>query len=343
MDQVSTQRVLVSDILKMEDGANVLVRGKINRVLKGTNKGDKSIAVVELKDNTGTIKIRIDKIDDSIASKEIISVNRVLNVSGLLSSDVHGNRVIRGVWSEIQSHVSIDKEYQEDDTELKEQQSRSIISKICRVVSNILEEKGYLEISTKVVSREWKEDAFSLMEVNYPGFGSPVYLVPSPFSQLSDFLLATFNDKAFSVTSSFASNYRFLRSATEMKIVYAVSMGKSGTVLTELMEEVNRRIREEIEVLLSPEESALPELRFREEKTNLQVIADNWTSVIQTIIRYQTDSGDVFMEGSEEMTDGKMRIQTLVVYPSQYLGNLNMRQLLNYERFYDGNRHPYVQ
>jgi aspartyl/asparaginyl-tRNA synthetase len=335
------QRHLVSEILKMDKGVLVLVRGKIIRVLKNPNKGQKGVAIVELKDNTGIIKIRINSIKDALASKEFFTINRVLNVVGILSIDLKGKKYICGEWSGIYSHGSIDKEYQKADVELKEQQSRSMISKICRVVSEKLEEKGYIEISTKVVSREWNEEAFNIMKVIYPGFGTPVCLVPSPFSQLSDFLLATFNDKAFSVTSSFASGFRFPHSPTEMKIVYAVSMAKDDQPLHELMNEMHDVINGEIKKLLSPENYNLPELFFKTENYNSQVIGDNWTSVIKSVIRYQTSDGDVFMEGSEEMTDGEMWIQTLVVYPTQYMGNLNMRQLLNYERFYDENRHPY--
>lgn len=335
-------RQLVSEILKMSEDSRVLVRGKIINVLKKPSNRTKGFAIVELKDNTGVIKIRVENIDDCSSSKEILTQNRILNVAGKIIITPKGEKVILGNWKELYSHKSIDKNYQKAEAELKEQQSRSIISKICRVISEKLEEKGYLEISTKVVSREWNEEAFNLMEAIYPGFGTPVYLVPSPFSQLSDFLLATFNDKAFSVTSSFASNYRFPHSPTEMKIVYAVSMAKDNQPLTELMKELHDIVNGKISKLLSPDSFNLPDLAFKTENLNLQVIADNWTSVIKNVIRYQSVDGDVFMEGSEEVTDGEMQIQTMVVYPTQYMGNLNMRQLFNYERFYNESRHPYA-
>lgn len=341
MNQIILPRHLVSEILKLDEGTEIQVRGKISAILKRANQGEKGVTIVELKDNTGTIKIRIENIDDKTRIKDLFAKNRILNVSGKLAKNKNGDLIILGDLSESHSHESIDKAYQNDDAELKEQQSRSMISKICRILSLELEKKGYIEISTKVVSREWNEEAFNVMTANYPGFGTPVILVPSPFSQLLDFLLATFNDKAFSVTSSFASSYRFPHSPTEMKIVYAVNMAKGNQKLTELMKEFHDIIIEEIKKLLSPEKLNTPDLHFYIESPNLQVIADNWTSVIQNIIRYQSGDGDVFMEGSEEVTDGGMRIQTLVVYPTQYMGNLNMRQLLNYERFYDENRHRY--
>lgn len=341
MNQTKLSRFLVSEILKMDEGTKIQVRGKITKILKRPNKGEKGVAVVQLKDNTGIVKIRIDKIDNELGTKEVFAQNRILNVSGTLFKNRNGEKIILADLSGSHSHESIDKAYQNDDVELKEQQSRSIISKICRAMSLELEKKGYLEISTKVVSREWNEEAFNVMKASYPGFGTPVILVPSPFSQLSDFLLATFNDKAYSVTSSFASNYRFPHSPTEMKIVYAVSMAKDNQQITELMKELHDIIIDEIEKLLLHEKFKMPNLSFDIINPNLQIIADNWTSVIQSIIRYQSEDGDVFMEGSEETTDGEMRIQTLVIYPTQYMGNLNMRQLLNYERFYNENRHRY--
>ena len=341
MNQTKLTRFLVSEILKMDVDTKIQVRGKIIKILKRPNKGKRGVAIIQLKDNTGIIKIRIEGIDEKSGMNDVFTENRIINVSGKLVKNDNNEKIILANRSGSHSHESIDKSYQNYDAELKEQQSRSIISKICRVLSQELEKKGYLEISTKVVSREWNEEAFNLMEVSYPGFGTPVYLVPSPFSQLSDFLLATFNDKAYSVTSSFASSFRFPHSPTEIKIVYAVSMAKDNQELTELMLELHRIIIDEIGKLLLHEKLNMPKLSFDIEEPNFQVIADNWTSVIQSIVRYQSEDGDVFMEGSEEITDGEMRIQTLVVYPTQYMGNLNMRQLLNYERLYDENRHRY--
>ena len=338
------RRYLVSEIIKKEIGTEVQVRGKIIEVLKRPNKGEKGIAIVKLKDNTGDIKIRICNVYTNSRTKELFSEDHILIVSGKLAKNRMGETIIEADdhdQSKLHSHASIEKAYQNDDAELKEQQSRMIISKICRVLSQALEEKGYLEISTKVVSREWNEDAFNVMEAIYPGFGTPVILVPSPFSQLSDYLLATINDRAFCVTSSFASSFRFPHSPTEMKIVYAVSMAKENQQLTEFIEELHNIIIKEIKTLFSQEQHNMPLLSFKTNNPNLQVIADNWTSEIQSIIRYQSEDGDVFMEGSEEITDGGMRIQTLVVYPTQYMGNLNMRQLLNYERLYNENRHRY--
>jgi aspartyl/asparaginyl-tRNA synthetase len=99
--------------------------------------------------------------------------------------------------------------------------SQMLLSRIRKHCANYLELAGFLEIEPLYISLSWQDDGLHPLEVKYPGFGSPVFLVPSPSPQILKAIVTTGNPKIFSVSRCFSGEFRDTMDRTETVLICA--------------------------------------------------------------------------------------------------------------------------
>lgn len=235
-----------------------------------------------------------------------------------------------------------------------EQESLVLISKICNKIRGKLEGINFVEVNTRIISRFVGDEILEPLLADYPGYGSPAYLTPSPSSQLSEFLAVTLLPRVFTETISITSSYRFPNGATEIPIIMAKAINLSPT--------------EEKDIILKTSSSIIASLSDKKYKlkimedewgdevvrknlyekdlfiyctysSNIPAIGKKWSSVLSTIRRLEDDQGNLLSESAVETINEHIRISTITFYPTQYLNWIKKapkRQLLNLWKLYDG-------
>lgn len=107
-------------------------------------------------------------------------------------------------------------------TSIVEIGNRILMPVIRKIVSHFLDNQGFKEVATKQLSPKWKETSVTPLRVSYKGFGMPVYLVPSPSTQLMKDLTTSGYPKIYSYSKCFTTVYRSDFDSTESEII----MGK---------------------------------------------------------------------------------------------------------------------
>ena len=96
-----------------------------------------------------------------------------------------------------------------------------LLSNIRRHCVSFLAENKFLEIEPFFISRSWQGDGLHPLEVQYPGFGMPVFLVPSPAPQILKAIITTGNPRIFSVSRCFTGEFRDTMDRTEAVLICA--------------------------------------------------------------------------------------------------------------------------
>lgn len=337
--------VFCRDIQKLNDGEKVHVTGVITkRWVKRQSFG------IEIKDLTGTIRVRFSDAIKQFDKKEF-QVGKRIHIQAETGSDKQKNRCLKCV-SKVEWLEEINQFTQELD--IMEQESLVALSKISNLIRERLEKKDYVEVDTRIISRYLGEELLEPLLAEYPGFGTPAFLTPSPSSQLSEFLAVTLLPRVFTKSISLTTTYRFRSGSTEMPIIMSKAINLSEEEIEEIIVRISQAVLESISgrdyKLERVKDEWNDELSIEsnhKEATfvygiyaaNIPSVGRKWNSIVQEIRRLEDDKGNLLVESAIEKVSDTVSITTVTFYPSQYLNwasRAPKRQLLNLWKVYDG-------
>lgn len=304
---------------------------------------------IMLEDITGSVVVSFSS-DCSIKRDQFIKGKRVrIYASVTVRND--GLHYLSNV-----AHVDFLEEINEwsQEYDILEQEALLLISDVSKRIRERLEKSNFVEVSTRVISRHIDDDNLEPLLAVFPGYGAPAFLVPSPSSQLSEFLAVTLMPRVFTSTLSISPSYRFPNGSTEIPIIMAkaINMDKNAekklilSTATSVLKSISRE-----QIRLQQIEAAwgqnAPSRIIREQNkflyctysANIPTIGKKWNSVLSTIRRLEDDQGNLLVESSSETINELNTISTITFYPSQFLSWIKKapkRQLLNLWKLYDG-------
>lgn len=339
------QIILCRDLSQYVENNKVCVTGIIfDRWGKKENFG------ISLKDLTETTNVNFRN-NKKNYSKNMFSIGKRVRIYASVQFDRKGNKCLGNV-----DRVEFLEEINQLNKELDiiEQESLVMLSKICNEIRMHLDTLGFIEVNTRVISRYLGEEILEPLFAEYPGFGTPAYLSPSPSSQLSEFLAVTLLPKVFTKTISFTTSYRFPNGSTETPIIMAKAINLSKDEEKNIVLRISSSIvsslsDKDFQLVTSHsewnDESLLKQkhkngiFTFNTYSSSIPTIGRKWTSMVCTISRLEDDKGNLLVEGSTEVINEATHISTFTFYPSQYLNWISKapkRQLLNLWKVYDG-------
>lgn len=338
--------VLNNDVQKCEIGDKICVTGIVIKKWKRSDGG----FGIQIQDLTGFATIRFSANVVQYEKKQFIKGKRV-RVYASVAVNSKSERYL---------HEIIDVEFLEEmnqwsrEYDIIEQESLVLISKICNKIRSRLNDINFVEVSTRIISRFIGDEILEPLHADYPGYGSPAYLTPSPSSQLSEFLAVTLLPRVFTETISITSSYRFPNGSTEIPIIMAKAINLSATEEKNIILKISSSIFSSLSdknyklkiiegewgddvVKNNPYEKDL--FTYCTYSSNIPAIGKRWSSVLNTIRRLEDDTGNLLVESAVEAVNEYIKISTITFYPTQYLNWIKKtpkRQLLNLWKLYDG-------
>ncbi|MCH5352629.1 MAG: hypothetical protein J1E06_04095 [Acutalibacter sp.] len=339
------QTILSRNLPQYAENEQVCITGVICK-----KWGSKNHFGISVKDITGTVSISFFNSTKGY-SKELFAIGNRIRIYASVCIDRRGSKCLGNVDNvEFLEEISqFNKEF-----DILEQESLVMLSIISNKICAQLVNLGYIEVSTRVISRFLGEELLEPLFAEYPGFGTPAYLSPSPSSQLSEFLAVTLLPKVFTETISFTTSHRFPNGSTEMPIIMAkaINMHKAeekNAVLRISKSIVNSLSDKtfQVDTIFGNWDDVSPLNQNRTNGTftygiyssNIPTVGRKWNSVVCTIYRFEDDKGNLLVEGSTEAINDTTSITTFTFYPSQFLNWISKapkRQLLNLWKMYDG-------
>lgn len=332
----AAERVLIIDIANKDDGVAVTISG----IVINKYKPEKSLLVVTIKDFSGTIKVNValsNKISQALFWKGT-RLQLTGTVTTSLSNGEHRLENISNVLvfskNDDNTSISIDNL----DAEIEQKASQILMSSICRNVSSYLLSAGFIEFESRMISYNWHMDGLEALNVVYPGFGGPVTLTTSPSPQITDFLKTAMVSRAFTITTSFATTFRFKDGATETKVIMAKALDLSETALINHLFNIAQSIIAQFgeKHFSYPSLDDVQRLPWEENtqyrlnntinivlyETDFEVHNSNYDSRIECVIHIIDIDNNILAEGSLEIINNNLTISTITIYPSQFSGLL---------------------
>jgi len=352
-----SKSIFIIDVPRISIGDEVVITGSIIK----KDKFSKNKFGIWIRDITGTILIIIDNSIDPIAlhwDQNNIWVNNRIRITGKVGLNSKDSRIINNV-SEILVLGTLQTEISKLDSEMREQTSRVLMSRICRSASGVLMNTKFTELESNMISHQWAEDGLEPLMVVYPGFGSPAVLITSPAAQLIDFLTATLIPRAFTVSTSFTSSYRFMNGSAETRVIVAKALDLDMEDYVQLLLDISTNILINFYEKIVPIEKLYGEwpdkidgfdydqklfdneLNLVTFEANIPVIGKNWDTRISSITQLLDKEKNILLEGARESLGEKIVISSITIYPSQFLGLIEKaprRQLQNLIKMYDGKK-----
>lgn len=339
------QTILSRDLLHCSENDSVCITGIVSDKWKKHDGFG-----ISLKDLTGSVNVSFGNSQGRYTKGMFIKGKRA-RVYAKVLVDRKGQPCLGHVDS-----VEFLEEFNQINKELDilEQEALVMLSKICNNIRMHLEKLGFIEVNTRVVSRYLGEEILEPLLAEYPGFGTAAYLVPSPSSQLSEFLAVTLLPKVFTETISFTTSYRFPNCSTETPIIMAKAINLSTENEKNIILRISKSIVDslsdktfQLETICGEWGDALPVQKkckngiftFSIYSANIPTVGRKWNSIVHTIIRFEDDKGNLLIESSTEKINETTNVTTFAFYPSQYLNWISKapkRQLLNLWKMYDG-------
>jgi aspartyl/asparaginyl-tRNA synthetase len=125
------------------------------------------------------------------------------------------------------------------------------LSRFRHQASKFFLDQDYLEMEPNFVSVSWASTGLEALEVEYPGFGGPVYLIPSPSPQILRALLVTGKQRMFSISRCFTTSYRDAASSYQSLILCAKEIDSSLDRMISLGESAIRGILSDVSTRLT--------------------------------------------------------------------------------------------
>lgn len=337
--------LLNKDLSQITEGTKVCVTGII------TDKWDnRNRAGIQIEDLTGSSIVSLTGTKVSY-DKSSLRKGKRIRAWGKKAINRQGKHYICDIEKfELLDEISLCS----SDLDMIEQDSRISLSKICKIIRKKLDDSQFIEITSRLLSRRIGDEILEPLMVEYPGFGSSIYLSPSPSSQLSEFLTVTMLPRAYTATSSFSSSYRFPNGSSEMPIIMAKAINLSDedelTIILPIVEEIVESLSDRsIELELSSQKwdevgdnySSDGKFSFVKCSTEIPTIGSLWNSVVYEIEHLLDDTGNVLIECMHEKVNERVGVCTITFYPSQFLNwtsKAPKRQIQNLWNIYDGGK-----
>ncbi|MGN6396892.1 MAG: hypothetical protein ACTHMI_15080 [Mucilaginibacter sp.] len=341
-------QTFIVDLEKYPENTPVIITGKVEKRKKFSN----STEGISIRDITGTVLVLVEPSSNENKFIEKVLVSSKVRVFGNVSFNSKGWLVIKAV-SKIEALATPDFEFADYADEIRESYSKMLMSQILKTANSFFTNKNYIEFESRVISNHWNEEGLEPLLVVYPGFGGPAVLTTSPSAQVVEFLTTTLVSKAFTVSTSFSTSFRFPHGSAETKVIVAKATDLDMDTHTNLFWEISEKLLAHVKKDVSKNQTIYddwshPRQQTFENEINLilysafiPVVGKNWHSHIDTIVQLVDKEKNLLAEGAREQLNGDITISTITVYPGQYLNLISKgprRQLQNLLRLYDGRR-----
>lgn len=120
--------------------------------------------------------------------------------------------------------------------------SQIFLARLRAQATKFFTEQEFVELEPNFISVLWDSTGLRPLRVDYPGFGGPAYLVPSPSPQLIRAMVLTGRQRMFSVSRCFTTTYRDANSSYQSVVLCAKEMGGSLDRMANLAIEAIRAI-----------------------------------------------------------------------------------------------------
>jgi len=130
--------------------------------------------------------------------------------------------------------------------------------------ASFFRDTGFLDLETRSISVAWPEEGVRPLRIDYPGYGTPVFLVPSPRTQLLKAIILTGRDRVFSTSKCFSPTYRDRLVSAESPFISALWLNADFESLIDCAEKAVRFVFDDISTtpsemhLLQPQWKRIP-------------------------------------------------------------------------------------
>lgn len=208
---------------KLNDGERAWVFGVITAV-----RGSKNTIFFDMLHTLGSLQIvaernRLDPVWDKI---KVIKTRDRMKVKGVMGRTRQGTRSLFLEDLPLSASTFLDETLSSTDPDYRQIGASILIAQARSAAEGYLSEKQYRRVDPRYLSASWPiDDGVIPLNVNYPGFGVPVYLAPSPAQQLSLAIAATGDDRVYCSATNFTTSYRQPSDGSETAIVMAMMLG----------------------------------------------------------------------------------------------------------------------
>lgn len=301
------------DLASAREGTMLSIAGVVHqrkRVSGGT--------AIKLKDATGITWVHAPALDGTLHKGTRLLVTgrarRNPRTGRMVLDCVDGPQVV----GDLDSLASADEAF-------REQASRLLISRVIEYASSAFSGASFIQVDTRLLSTTSPAIGLEPMHALYPGFGAPVALSTSPASQLRDFIMVTGVGRAFTVSSSFSTSFRFPGAGNEMRVVMGLALNIDRQAHELLARRVVAKVLSRVGYWspIIEESSELPEgMRTVEQDVSKAVRSESWGASLDRWLSIVAPDGDVILEGSIERLGERVRIGSITLYPNQVLALL---------------------
>lgn len=346
LEEKSVFAVDLSDYI----GSKVAIRGVVNDKFKNPKFDFGKVIIADI---TGEIVLHMNY-ETFQKNKDCFWKGNCIGCRGIVKRIVKDN-LCKLVVTDIENVEVVFSSKYRDDYIITEKESMLFLSRIVNSCCRFLRDNDFQEIETKLISTYSVDDGLSPLKVVYPGFGEPVFLSTSPSPQLLDFLLTSYLDRVFTVSTSFSPTYRFPGMGTAEKIVATKFLKlKTGTIndfLIQLLKfllsefKIEKSIDEHSlkwgDTFIPPKES--DSYYFLKYETNMPVHRNNIHTSITEIYHIIDSNGTLIIEATSEtlLQNEKVQFFTTILYPNQFLSTIHkkpLKPMRNLWRVGNGNR-----
>lgn len=335
------QPIFVIDLARLALGTEVVITGYVLHKL--SRQGYVELLI---RDITGVTRAHVDKDPVTGAASydpKAFWKNTRIRVYGRTGQTDGGTPVIRDV-QQVDIISPQKPQISEFDNELREQASRMLLSRIIRDATEFFLREQFIQFESKFISTTWVDEGLEPLKVIYPGFGSPATLATSPSAQVLDFLTTTLAERAFTVSTSFSSTYRFPRAGAELEVIVAKALDLTTDMLINLIQSLAESIASHFRAAGASAAQPIPiiertwsdgeelgsitcegDFALLKYKASIPVKWEHWTTTIVDVIHLLDTDGNVVAEGSREVLNDTISISSITLYPSQFLSFLTRR------------------
>jgi len=344
--------VFISDVSELGGGEQTSLTAYIQNVRKFSTH-----IAVRVKDITGSILVQLIRPTDENEEPCGIEIpdgglrrGTRVRITGEVAINADGERLIDHI-SKFEVMGSVSDRLVDLDAEMHEQASRMLMSRVCNYASQFLRRQSFVEFDARVISTGWLPDGLEPLSVVYPGFGSPMTLSTSPAAQVLDFMTTTGANRAYTVSTSFSTTYRFPNGSAEARVVVGKATDLDPKEHEALLCDLAAWILERLAGRQGPADrpqttegemageafSALyPGLTVRTDLAARPAWSDPGGSPLESMTQIVNRDGSPLVEGSRERLGNHLIMAGFTAYPAQFLEHLQKtptRQLRDLRRF----------
>lgn len=180
------------------------------------------IVFVTLNDGTGSVQLVYD--ESAIAETDWVAISKLssgqrISVSGPVGQTKRGTVSIFPSIAPVVVPLHLELSSNDLKPALVHIGHQILLSRLRHRASAWFAAQQFLELEPRVISTTWDTSEVQPLRVDYPGFGCPVFLAPSPSSQIFRAILTCGYSRVFAISRCFTSTYRDDLVATESSIL----------------------------------------------------------------------------------------------------------------------------